>query len=191
MRGARNSVGSKVRDLLFYPHKLRTNPLAYHTSLINALQHINREQESVTTNSRVIECLAKAKADRKQVVRYIQLVENDVDGEYIGTLLATNEQVLTALTLYDRMAKPIELDSDDEHIDEAMTMATKQGLRVHDADGDTASIRSRFSAFDIQDREVEKLQDKQRLRVEQNNRARAQTVHPDLQDLAFGPTPGR
>lgn len=62
--------------------------------LINALQHVNREKESVTTNLRVMECLEKAKADRKAVVRYIQLVPDvDTTGDFIGSLIATNEQV--------------------------------------------------------------------------------------------------
>lgn len=64
-----------------------------------ALQRVNREKESVTTNARVQECLEKAKNDRKQLIRYIQLITNsekDTEGEYIGTLLATNEQVRSA-----------------------------------------------------------------------------------------------
>lgn len=126
------------------------------------------------------------------MVRYIQLVDNDIEGDFIGTLLSTNEQVLAALALYDRMSKPIELDSDDEHVEEARSAAKQQGLRVPEPDGDTASIRSRLSAFDWQDTEVDKLQERQRSRVEKANRARAaQSVHPDLQDLAFGPTAGR
>ncbi|KAK4704651.1 LAS seventeen-binding protein 5, partial [Phenoliferia sp. Uapishka_3] len=159
-------------------------------NLINALQHVNREQESVTSNTRVTECLNKAKADRKTVVRYIQLVENDTEGDYIGTLLATNEQILTAIALYDRMSKPIELDSDDEHIEETKKDLKRQGLMVPENDGDTGSIRSKLSAFDLQDGEVDKLQHKQRQRIVRGNtwRARQQVVHPDLQDLAFGPT---
>lgn len=155
-------------------------------ALINALQHVNRDKESVTTNERVQACLAKAKADRKIVVRYIQLVENDPSGDFIGTLLATNEQVLTALQLYDRMSKPIELDSDDEHIQQAKEDAYRQGLNVPQGPGDAASIRSKLSAFDLQDREVDKLQERQRRRVQRVNSSR---VHPDLQDLAFGAQP--
>ena len=164
-----------------------------HESLINALQHVNREQESVTTNTRVVECLAKAKADRKLVVRYIQLVENDSQGDFIGTLLATNEQVLTALAVYDRMSKPIELDSDDEHIAEAKKDAVRQGLTVPEPDdGDVGSIRSKLSAFDVRDGEIDKIYNRQRARIDRGNSFRAgrQSVHPDLQDLAFGPTPG-
>lgn len=42
----------------------------------------------------------------------------------------------------------------------------------------------------MQDREVDRLQDRQRARIDRVNRARAQNVHPDLQDLAFGSTAG-
>lgn len=162
-------------------------------SLINALQLVNRETDSVTTNPRVVECLNKAKTDRKVIVRYIQLVEHDAEGDYVGTLLATNEQILTALALYDRMSKPIELDSDDETIEAAKKDAKRQGLSVPEHDGDTDSIRSRLSAFDFQDGEMDKLQQRQRARVDKANtlRARAAPTYPDLQDLAFGPTVGR
>ncbi|ORY66925.1 hypothetical protein BCR35DRAFT_308360 [Leucosporidium creatinivorum] len=160
-------------------------------ALINALQHVNREKESVFDNERVQTCLAKVKNDRKAVVRYIRLVDMDAEGDFIGTLIATNEQILASLALYDRMSKPVELDSDDEHIQQIKQQATQSGLHVPPgADDDTTSIRSRLSAFDMQDREVDKLQNKQRSRVEAANRARAQPVHPDLQDLAFGPTAG-
>ncbi|KDE03129.1 hypothetical protein MVLG_06366 [Microbotryum lychnidis-dioicae p1A1 Lamole] len=163
-------------------------------ALINALQLVNREKESVTTTARVQECLAKAKADRKVVVRYIQLVDSDVEGDYIGALIATNEQVLVALALYDRMSKPIDLDSDDEEIAQAKMESERSGLTVPSSGGrgdadddDTTSIRSRLSAFEMQDREVDKLQIRQRQRVQRavSNR-QMPTLHPDLQDLAFG-----
>ncbi|SCZ97800.1 BZ3500_MvSof-1268-A1-R1_Chr7-3g09597 [Microbotryum saponariae] len=163
-------------------------------ALINALQLVNREKESVTTTARVQECLAKAKADRKVVVRYIQLVDNDAEGDYIGALIATNEQVLAALALYDRMSKPIDLDSDDEEIAQAKMESERSGLTVPSSGGrggadddDTTSIRSRLSAFEMRDREVDKLQIRQRQRVQRavSNR-QMPTLHPDLQDLAFG-----
>ncbi|GAA5854687.1 hypothetical protein JCM8547_004940 [Rhodosporidiobolus lusitaniae] len=173
-------------------------------ALIMALQRVNREKESVRTNAKVQEALEKAKNDRKPIIRYIQLVTNsekDLDGEYIGTLLATNEQIINAVQLYDRMSKPVELDSDDEAIEEAKRLATEQGLTVppsatpHDNNNndDTQSIRSRLSAFDMQDREVDKLQRTQRRRLERHLSSRGQVptmagMHPDLQDLAFGST---
>jgi hypothetical protein len=41
----------------------------------------------------VQDCLTKVKANRKMVVRYIQLVDMDEGGDFIGALIATNEQV--------------------------------------------------------------------------------------------------
>ncbi|GAA6004935.1 hypothetical protein JCM10207_008456 [Rhodosporidiobolus poonsookiae] len=169
-------------------------------ALIMALQRVNREKESVTTNTRVQECLEKAKQDRKALIRYIQLIttsEKDIEGEYIGTLLATNEQIINAVHLYDRMSKPVDLDSDDEAIEEAKRMAAEQGLVVPPSatpgdNDDTQSIRSRLSAFDMQDREVDKMQRTQRRRLERHLSSRGAPggVHPDLQDLAFGSTAG-
>lgn len=79
---------------------------------------MNREEESIEANPRVQECLAQAKAARRAVVRYIQvrqfpyhprgnasvglqLVE---DEEFIGTLIDSNERVIAALELYDRVS---------------------------------------------------------------------------------------
>lgn len=62
-------------------------------SLVNALQHVNRESESVTTNARVQQCLEQAKNERKAIIRYIQLIDQDAEGDYIGALISTNEQV--------------------------------------------------------------------------------------------------
>jgi hypothetical protein len=40
------------------------------TSLVNALQHVNREKESVADNERVQRYLAQVKTERKKIVRY-------------------------------------------------------------------------------------------------------------------------
>ncbi|GAA5866399.1 hypothetical protein JCM3774_004666 [Rhodotorula dairenensis] len=177
-------------------------------ALVNSLQLVNREKESVTTNARVQECLEKAKLTRKQLIRYIQLIDQDTTGDYIGTLIATNEQIIAAVQMYDRMSKPVELDSDDEAVEEAKRLAQEQGLSMpasatprHDLDPRTAtggggrnddaqSIRSALSNFDLQDREVDKLQMQQRRRLQRHlsSRGGPPAVHPDLQDLAFGPS---
>lgn len=57
--------------------------------LVNALQHVNREKESVASNIRVQDQLVKLKDSRKQVIRYIQLCEVDKEGEYIGMLISS------------------------------------------------------------------------------------------------------
>ena len=72
----------------------------YATALVNALQHVNREKESVMVNARVQDYLAKVKLERKKIVRYIQLVK---DEEFLGTLIAANDQILLALELYDKV----------------------------------------------------------------------------------------
>ncbi|KAG8887934.1 hypothetical protein FRB99_004186, partial [Tulasnella sp. 403] len=79
--------------------------------LTNALRLVNREQESIESNARVQACLANAKAARKTVIRYIQRVENE---ELIGTLLDTNERVITSLQFYDQLLKRADHDSDED-----------------------------------------------------------------------------
>jgi LAS seventeen-binding protein 5 len=81
------------------------------------LQLVNPQMDSIKTNVRVQECLEKAKLVRKQIVRYIQvnevldrrriflinliqLVENE---EIIGTLIETNERIIAALEMYDKV----------------------------------------------------------------------------------------
>ena len=63
-------------------------------------KHINREIESVTESPRVQENLDKAKAARRSIIRYIQLV---TDEEYMGTLLDANEKIVEAIQLYDKV----------------------------------------------------------------------------------------
>ena len=147
------------------------------SALINAVLQVDRTQESVDT-PRVTACLAEAKTLRKSIVRYIQILSNDPNGEYIGTLLSTNESILNAIAFYDRASKPIDLDSDDDHEERERT-----GERERGGDDDAASIRSRMSAFDLRDSEVDKLQERQRVRVDRVNRERA--LYPDLADLSF------
>lgn len=81
---------------------------------------VNGEKESVVSNERVQECLGKARAVRKPIVRYIQvciyssvinfvahdlnqLVENE---EMIGALIETNERIITALQMYVNVGGP-------------------------------------------------------------------------------------
>jgi hypothetical protein len=66
-------------------------------------QHINREHESLTESPKVQDNLDKAKAARRAVIRYIQLVQEE---EYVGTLLDANEKVVEAIQLYDRVSHP-------------------------------------------------------------------------------------
>ncbi|CAE6466174.1 unnamed protein product [Rhizoctonia solani] len=158
------------------------------TNLLNAVKRVNREQESVTTNADVQACLATAKTVRKQLIRYIQLAIQKE--EIIGTLLDTNERIIAAIQLYDKMSKSPDQDSDEE---------IRQSLAAA-ALGDKTSTPA-----DDRDTELEKLQFKQRARIQREisrsslrssltagavgagaGAAGAAALHPDLQDLAWG-----
>ncbi|KAF9244503.1 hypothetical protein BU15DRAFT_42020 [Melanogaster broomeanus] len=142
-------------------------------SLVNAITLVNGDKESIATNARVQECLQNAKAIRKPVVRYIQLVENE---EIIGTLIETNERIISALQMYDNL-----LASD------------------HPPDDPAAEIQAGMDAVTITAGELSKLQAQQRATVERAKHYRSEAdgeyrdevrgsthVHPDLEDLSFG-----
>ncbi|KAG8736084.1 putative actin patch assembly and actin polymerization protein [Ceratobasidium sp. 414] len=162
------------------------------TNLVNAIKRVNREQESITTNPQVQECLTTAKAVRKQLIKYIQLAIQKE--EIIGTLLDTNERIIAAIQLYDKQSKSPDQDSDDEIRDKlASTAISEPPKPSHDDDRET---------------ELEKLQSKQRARVQREISrsslrssftagaagpgvgagvgAAGTSLHPDLQDLAWG-----
>lgn len=137
-------------------------------NLANAITLVNTENDSLLTNERVQECLLKAKQSRKTIVRYIQSVE---DEEIIGTLIETNDRIITALESYNKLSKPNVSEQDVEEV--------RQGLE----------------AADIAGSEVKKLQDKQRAAVQRAVRRYSRTeddalgsasLHPDLHDLSFG-----
>lgn len=71
----------------------------YSNGLVNALQHVNREKESVSSNVAVQNQLNKLKESRKQVIRYVQLCEVDKEGEYIGMLISS-KYVCRTLSLH-------------------------------------------------------------------------------------------
>ncbi|CAE6531463.1 unnamed protein product [Rhizoctonia solani] len=158
------------------------------TNLVNAVKRVNREQESVTTNTDVQECLATAKATRKQLIRYIQLAIQKE--EIIGTLLDTNERIIAAIQLYDKMSKSPDQDSDEEIRQSLASAALGDNPTTQGGERDT---------------ELEKLQFKQRARIQREisrsslrsnltagapgagvGAAGAAALHPDLQDLAWG-----
>ncbi|KAL1748994.1 hypothetical protein HDZ31DRAFT_79333 [Schizophyllum fasciatum] len=138
------------------------------SNLVNAITLVNPEKESLKDNTRVQECLEKAKAIRKQIVRYIQLVENE---EIIGTLIETNDRIIGALEMYDKLSTP------DTQTSESAADAITDGL-----------ARTKIS---LPESEVARLQQQQRAAVD---RARhkgkepqnASQLHPDLEDLTFG-----
>ncbi|EON69296.1 hypothetical protein W97_08456 [Coniosporium apollinis CBS 100218] len=82
------------------------------TNLQNALQLVNRENERVSENREVMERFETCKRLRRQVLRYIQLVESD---QWIGSLLTANDELVKALMSYEILDKSVEDDSDSEY----------------------------------------------------------------------------
>lgn len=144
------------------------------TSLVNALQHVNREKESVTQNARVQDYLAKTKVERKKIIRYVQLVK---DEEFLGSLISANDQIILALELYDRLSKPVELDSDDD--DEPLAAISGSGqtaeqrtaARLAADDAEIEMVRKRIAdaRLNAPDSELEKLQTRQRVQIVRHN----------------------
>ncbi|KAI0375132.1 seryl-tRNA synthetase [Pilatotrama ljubarskyi] len=147
-------------------------------NLVNAMTLVNTEQESLETNERVQECLTKVKQARKQIVRYIQLVENE---DMIGVLIETNDRIIAAIENYDLLTKP---DTSEQQVKE---------------------IQEGLAATKLSNGELGKLQERQRAAIERSvGRAGSSSmrpdpgeesptsptsptyVHPDLQDLEFG-----
>lgn len=134
------------------------------SNLVNACRLLNREVENVTESPRVQDCLDKAKAARRTVVKYIQLV---TDEEFLGTLLEANERIVTAIQLYDKMSKPAALDSDTE--DEGTKR--QQG----DESAQVERIRQRLEAQKLESQrtgEIESMQEAQKAES-QRRQARA------------------
>ncbi|KAF2136344.1 uncharacterized protein K452DRAFT_280119 [Aplosporella prunicola CBS 121167] len=80
-------------------------------NLLNALQLINREQQQVSENSEVVKRFETCKKLRRQILRYIQLVESE---QWIGSLLSANDELVKALMSYEIMDKSIDDDSDSD-----------------------------------------------------------------------------
>ncbi|PWN95017.1 hypothetical protein FA09DRAFT_302137 [Tilletiopsis washingtonensis] len=142
------------------------------TSLVNALQHVNREKESVADNERVQRYLAQVKTERKKIVRYVQLVR---DEEFLGGLISANDQIILSLQLYDKLLKPADADSDEEAplalIDDTRSAAQKQRDRAEAEDAEIEMVRKRIAAarMNAPDGELDLLQDRQRARIERHN----------------------
>lgn len=81
------------------------------TNLINALKLINRENQRVSDNPECRNRFETCKGLRRQILRYIQLVESE---QYIGGLLAANDELVKALMTYEFMDKSIDDDSDSD-----------------------------------------------------------------------------
>ncbi|KAG1828383.1 hypothetical protein EV424DRAFT_1386164 [Suillus variegatus] len=140
------------------------------SNLVNAIKLVNSEKESVVSNERVQECLGKARAIRKPIVRYIQLVENE---EIIGALIETNEHIITALQMYVNLSATDQTTASDPTANIQATMAT-----THLSPNSTGELS-------VQQRAAVEQYKQQLHDYEEQERSRNH-IHEDLRDLSFG-----
>ncbi|EAS35969.3 VHS domain-containing protein [Coccidioides immitis RS] len=81
------------------------------TNLTNVLKLVNRETQRVSDNAEVMEKFSRCKELRRQILRYIQLVESD---DFIGSLIHANEELVNALMAFEVLDKSVDYDSDSE-----------------------------------------------------------------------------
>ena len=80
-------------------------------NLMNALKLLNREKTRVSEHAETVSRFEKCKANRRQVLRYIQHIES---GELLGSLIQANDQLVEALMSYEILDKSVDDDSDSE-----------------------------------------------------------------------------
>ncbi|KAE8855066.1 hypothetical protein PTNB29_09317 [Pyrenophora teres f. teres] len=99
------------------------------TNLLNGLQLINREQERVSDNTEVMRRFETCKQLRRQILRYIHLVESE---QYIGGLLNANDELVKGLMAFELMDKSIDDDSDSDN-EEGNVAASMAGMSMNEA----------------------------------------------------------
>lgn len=140
------------------------------SNLVNAITLVNTEHDSLQTNEQVQDRLMKAKQVRKQLVRYIQLVENE---ELIGTLIETNDRLVQALEMYNTLSRPTVTEDDVSAV-----QARLEAAKI--TDGDQAHLQSRQRAAVARAAQASSARGKERAPQLGSG------THPDLQDLSFG-----
>ncbi|KAF2848693.1 hypothetical protein T440DRAFT_556514 [Plenodomus tracheiphilus IPT5] len=102
------------------------------TNLLNGLQLINREQQRVSENAEVMRRFETCKQLRRQILRYIHLVESE---QYIGGLLNANDELVKGLMAFEILDKSIDDDSDSDN-EELSTSpsaeAAMAGLKINE-----------------------------------------------------------
>jgi len=101
------------------------------TNLINALKLINRENQRVSDNPECKNRFDSCKLLRRQILRYIQLIESE---KYIGSLLSANDELVKALMAYEVMDKSIDDDSDSEDPEYEAAKAARRTSGTRDAE---------------------------------------------------------
>ncbi|WVR00260.1 hypothetical protein IAU59_007403 [Kwoniella sp. CBS 9459] len=164
------------------------NAIQCANNLVNSCRHIDRTVENVLENPKVQDNLDKAKAARRNIIRYIQVV---TDEEFVGTLLEANEKIVEAIQLYDRLSKPAVLDSDSEDEAEAANAknrddeALARRLQAQKLEADRTGELDKLQEF--QKRESARRQLRRQQSSQRATPAKQQvSAYSDLQDLDFG-----
>ena len=89
-----NKAAPKIKSTI-------SDSLAAAVSLQNALVAMPPGSDAMD-DKRATECFVQARAIRRKVLRYLQLV---TEGEFLGALIHANEELVAALTKYDEMCK--------------------------------------------------------------------------------------
>ncbi|CAK7242094.1 MAG: hypothetical protein STHCBS139747_003571 [Sporothrix thermara] len=109
------------------------------TDLTNTLQTINREVERISENDAAIKRFEQCKLLRRKILRYIYLVNSE---EYLGSLLHANDELVTALMLFEQLDRSIDADSDsdDDLAEQAhrYRMIQEQAAKDKEASGDAS-----------------------------------------------------
>ena len=101
------------------------------TNLTNALKLVNRETQRVSDDPEVLKRFETCKQLRRQILRYIQVIETD---EFLGGLIHANEELIGALMAFEVLDKSVDDDSDSEleeaqHLSRQSAAAEKSATR--------------------------------------------------------------
>ena len=123
--------GKKIKVKLFNlekekPQLLQTiaSSSVASTNLMNSLKFINREHKRVSEDVETVNRFETCKVLRRQILRYIQLVESE---QWLGSLIHANDELVAALMAFEVLDKSVDDDSDseDEFRDGATSSAAK------------------------------------------------------------------
>ncbi|CAK7200801.1 hypothetical protein SEUCBS139899_003500 [Sporothrix eucalyptigena] len=120
------------------------------TDLTNTLQTINREVERISENAAAIQRFEQCKLLRRKILRYIYLVNSE---EYLGSLLHANDELVTALMLFEQLDRSIDADSDsdDDLAEQAHRYRMIQEQAAKDATGSPTSPVPDFASLNLGD----------------------------------------
>ena len=112
-------------------------------NLMNALKLLNRENIQVSEHPETVSRFETCKANRRQVLRYIQHIET---GDLLGGLIQANDQLVEALMSFEVLDKSVHDDSDSDGVaSDAEEAPAKPARPVPNQQKDTQEAFSKLS----------------------------------------------